>query len=124
MGVLNPFMCFFHSACHQLPQRSFSFNGQSLAVCHRCLGLYLGFWVGLVLLPHLHTLRSQILKTPRCELLCTLPLLLDVVITNSVWSRLATGMIATFPIAFLVEHTLEQLCSREYHALAAWRKAA
>jgi uncharacterized membrane protein len=36
----------FASVCHQLPERSFHVDGVSLAVCHRCLGAYLGLLVG------------------------------------------------------------------------------
>lgn len=32
----------FSWACHQIPERSFHVNGISLAVCHRCYGIYWG----------------------------------------------------------------------------------
>ena len=37
--------------CHQNEHRSFVIAGQSLAVCARCTGIYLGFFAGLLLMP-------------------------------------------------------------------------
>ena len=34
--------------CHQLPERSFFFDGQQLPVCARCTGLYASAMAGLV----------------------------------------------------------------------------
>ena len=51
LAVLPPFvsdplrvgiMLVFSPLCHQIPERSFHLHGASLAVCHRCLGIYLG----------------------------------------------------------------------------------
>jgi uncharacterized membrane protein len=36
----------FSIFCHQIPDRSYSLLGYSLPVCHRCLGIYLGLWLG------------------------------------------------------------------------------
>lgn len=41
----------FHSLCHQIPDRSFWINGQPMAVCSRCIGIYSGFALGWGLLP-------------------------------------------------------------------------
>lgn len=38
----------FALVCHQRPERSFSFFGGSVAVCSRCLGIYLGAALGLL----------------------------------------------------------------------------
>lgn len=35
-------MRFFSALCHQIPERSPHLHGVSLAVCHRCLGIYGG----------------------------------------------------------------------------------
>lgn len=35
-------MAAFSGVCHQLPERSPHLHGIPLAVCHRCLGIYLG----------------------------------------------------------------------------------
>lgn len=39
----------FSLVCHQRPERSFWICGAPIAVCSRCLGIYLGAAVGLVL---------------------------------------------------------------------------
>ena len=39
----------FAIVCHQRPERSFWISGGSMAVCSRCLGIYLGAAVGLLL---------------------------------------------------------------------------
>lgn len=41
----------FLNLCHQAPERSFWFNGQPMAVCSRCIGIYSGFTFGWLLLP-------------------------------------------------------------------------
>jgi uncharacterized membrane protein len=41
----------FHSLCHQIADRSFWINGQPMAVCSRCMGIYSGFALGWGLLP-------------------------------------------------------------------------
>ncbi|MDZ7658558.1 DUF2085 domain-containing protein [Fodinibius sp.] len=41
----------FYSLCHQIADRSFWINGQPMAVCSRCIGIYSGFALGWGLLP-------------------------------------------------------------------------
>lgn len=41
----------FSTLCHQLADRSFWINGQPMAVCSRCFGIYAGFLSGWLLLP-------------------------------------------------------------------------
>jgi uncharacterized membrane protein len=41
----------FNSLCHQMADRSFWINGQPMAVCSRCIGIYGGFALGWMLLP-------------------------------------------------------------------------
>lgn len=41
----------FSNLCHQHPARSFWINGQPMAVCSRCFGIYAGFAGGWFLLP-------------------------------------------------------------------------
>lgn len=40
----------FHQLCHQMAERSFAVNGIPLAICARCLGIFTGLWVALVVL--------------------------------------------------------------------------
>ena len=39
------YLC-FSRICHQAPGRVFTLSGYLLAVCHRCSGIYLGFFLG------------------------------------------------------------------------------
>jgi uncharacterized membrane protein len=41
----------FMQLCHQMPDRSFQINGQPMAVCSRCIGIYAGFLAGWLALP-------------------------------------------------------------------------
>lgn len=45
----------FFRMCHQDPNRSFWINGQPMAVCSRCIGIYTGFTLAWILLPFLST---------------------------------------------------------------------
>ena len=87
----------FSHLCHQDPQRSLSLAGVFLPVCTRCLALYLGGFLG-VLLAVLVRGRSEWLLGHRALLLGPLLLTgldagLDLVgVWNStLWSRVATG---------------------------------
>ena len=41
----------FGNICHQIPDRSFSFNGAQMAVNSRCFGVFTGLWIGWMLIP-------------------------------------------------------------------------
>ena len=89
----------FHLLCHQIPERSFALGGVSLAVCHRCTGIYLGLVLGVLALPAL-PLRRIVDK--RFEGLVLLVAVVPAAIdwggdvaglwTNTVMTRVATGL--------------------------------
>ena len=54
---------FFEFLCHQDPERSYRIAGISMAVCARCLGIYIAFAVGLLGSPILEPLISITRKT-------------------------------------------------------------
>lgn len=65
-----------HSVCHQLPERSFWVGGHYLPVCARDTGVYIGFFVGYLLL----SLRKKDACGPPnlwMTLLMTLPMIVD-----------------------------------------------
>jgi uncharacterized membrane protein len=93
---------FFRPVCHQQVDRSFSAYGHPLAVCHRCLGLYTGFWLGLLLLPRVRRPCGQLLARPRLLLVTLAPLAIDLAIGNTPASRFLTGAIAAAPTALFV----------------------
>ncbi len=104
---------FFDRICHQIPERSFWAFGHQLAVCHRCLGLYVGFAAGLLLLAHLPALTWRLLQRPRLLVLFVAPMLLDVVWpSNNFLTRFVSGFVATFPVGLLLWAAVEQLRQR------------
>jgi len=103
---------FFSPVCHQAPERSFAILGYSLAVCHRCSGIYFGFFLGsLIDLRWIH-------KSPRARrcwtLAAILPLVIDVLApysgiwTNTYLSRFATGFVFGILISSLLVRGLAE----------------
>ncbi len=55
----------FSSLCHQIPDRSFWINGQPMAVCSRCFGIYAGLaciWALIPLIPYSNDSSDTYLK--------------------------------------------------------------
>lgn len=100
---------FFSGICHQEADRCFQYRGMPLAVCARCLGLYLGFVFGLFGSILLTPFKRTLLAHPRLLIIFVLPMLADLVLPNNHWSRLLTGMAASFPVAFFVHQAVEQI---------------
>ncbi|MGZ7065839.1 MAG: DUF2085 domain-containing protein, partial [Candidatus Aminicenantales bacterium] len=50
-GAASFLYAVFAPVCHQIPSRCFHFRGFPLAVCGRCLGIYVGFFGGLASYP-------------------------------------------------------------------------
>jgi uncharacterized membrane protein len=67
----------FAPVCHQIPGRCFVLDGHPLAVCGRCLGIYVGFAAGLALYPVLRGFAKPALPSPRTFVLSILPLAVD-----------------------------------------------
>ncbi|HDJ23912.1 MAG TPA: DUF2085 domain-containing protein [Candidatus Aminicenantes bacterium] len=91
-GLFSPF-------CHQVPSRCFQLWGHSLAVCGRCTGIYLGFFLGLVIYPFFGGTTRPLLPHLFYLLLFSLPIGLDSLgnffhlWSTSTWVRLTTGLI-------------------------------
>ena len=102
---------FFSSICHQETERCFSLAGYPLGVCARCTGLYLGFWIGLIVLPHWRFLSYRLAEKPRIVLLFMLPMAVDVLLPgiNTHWSRLISGVLASFPVSIFVWWGISQI---------------
>jgi len=113
---------FFRPLCHQMPERSFSWLGEPLAVCHRCTGLYLGFFLGLLLAASVPRFRDFLVGRPRIIAVFALPLVIDVLLPNTPLSRFATGVLAASPIAFFVWLALDQLSDRLHGQLTQLRR--
>lgn len=102
----------FGLICHQLVERSFVTFGNPLPICHRCCGLYLGVWAGLILLPILPKAARQILRRPRMILWFWLPMGIDLIIHNTGGSRFVTGFLASLPLAPLLQAAWNQFPAR------------
>ncbi len=98
---------FFSGLCHQQPHRSFWVNGQPMAVCSRCFGIYSGFFIGLLAGPFLDKMipKSFLKKL----LLVTVILnIVDVVgniaglWSNTLLSRLALGFLMAISAGLLL----------------------
>ena len=104
---------FFSQVCHQIPERSFHWAGSQMAVCHRCLGIYVGFWLGALCWPWLGQLGQRLLYRPRLVLIPAALLLLNALTANSPFDRVVTGLLAGFPVALFVWIGFEQLFGPE-----------
>jgi uncharacterized membrane protein len=89
----------FAPVCHQIPERSFYLFGRPLAVCGRCLGIYLGFLFGTLLYPLGGRLTRIRLPQLRTFLVMSAPIAADTAANFlRLWSssnvlRLATGLL-------------------------------
>jgi uncharacterized membrane protein len=96
------------AVCHQIPERSFHLHGFALGVCSRCMGIYAGFVIGLMLYPFARSLREEALLQRRWLILAGLPLLVDFgggllgLFNNTFLSRAATGALAGSLAAFYI----------------------
>ena len=100
---------FFSGICHQQPDRCFLLKGLPMAVCARCFGLYAGFIPGLLASAYIPRFRNLMLGHPRLLILFVLPMLIDLLLPNTHWSRFITGMAASFPVAVFVHQAIDQI---------------
>jgi uncharacterized membrane protein len=104
--LIAPFLyLLYQPICHQMPERSFELWGHQAAACHRCVGLYAGFLVGLLMVPGWIGLRRVVARRPIVIVLFALPLVADVALWNHNvwWSRFFTGVVAAVPLALLAQ---------------------
>ena len=89
----------FAPVCHQDPGRTIFLWGAPLAVCARCLGIYLGFGLGLILYPFRRSFCSVQLPRLRSFIFASLPIAADFAANVlGLWStphlpRMFTGVI-------------------------------
>jgi uncharacterized membrane protein len=115
----------FSPVCHQVPGRCFAFHGHPLAVCGRCLGIYMGFAAGLILYPFIRGFSKLELPSARVFLLLTLPMALDGAAgILGIWAspirvRFATGVVwGTVLPFFFVTGLADLLLARRRRAAA------
>jgi uncharacterized membrane protein len=113
----------FSFICHQAPDRVFVVFGHPLAVCHRCCGIYWGFFLGAFLAnPWMH-------RSPRIRrnwvLAAAFPLAFDALAPfagfwlNTWWTRLLTGLLFGIVISSLLRQGIA-----EFIAETPWRRLA
>jgi uncharacterized membrane protein len=111
----------FSFICHQIPERSFIISGHSLAVCHRCFGIYLGLFLGSLIKNRIIHRSQQARRL--CVLIAIIPMLLDALLPFiGLWSstgisRFFTGLLFGSLISYLL------VCGvAEFLNEAPWRR--
>jgi uncharacterized membrane protein len=114
------YLC-FSCICHQLPGRVFTLLGFPLAVCHRCCGIYLGFFLGsFIRNPWMH--RSPAARR-KWILAALAPLAFDALApycglwTNTCGTRFLTGLVFGIIASSLLMQGLA-----EFIIEAPWRR--
>jgi len=106
----------FSGVCHQIPERSFIFAGFPFAVCHRCLGIYVGLLAGSLVKNRLVCRPSGI---RRCWIFASIaPLILDVllpftgIVDSTPLSRFLTGLLFGTMLSSLFLHGIRELLNK------------
>jgi uncharacterized membrane protein len=98
-GAASFLYAIFAPVCHQIPGRCFHFRGFPLAVCGRCLGIYVGFFGGLTVYPFVRGFTKLALPSVRLFVLLSLPAGIDFAgglvgaWTSPIWVRFGTGLV-------------------------------
>ena len=96
----------FSKTCHQLDSRSFHIAGIKLAVCSRCVSVYLAFFIGCLVYPIFKKLDNYKLPSLWFLLIPFVLLILDVgldlldIFDNTFLSRSITGGLIGFVLPF------------------------
>lgn len=113
----------FQHLCHQLPGRSFSIDGVPLAVCHRCIGVYVGLALGVLVLPVIRRRARQWARHDRWVLLAAvLPATIDWGgdmlgwWSNTVGTRVVTGLWLGIIVGIVFARSLALRPSSTAHA--------
>lgn len=100
----------FSPICHQIQSRSFFLFGYPLAVCTRCFGIYVGFFVGTGLFPFLKGFSNLNLPKTKIFIFMSLPIAFDFIgnllhfwVTPN-WLRFITGFLwgKILPFYFII----------------------
>jgi uncharacterized membrane protein len=104
----NLIYTFFSFICHQISSRSFHYHNEPLAVCARCLGVYFGLALGVLIYPFFRRL-NDLEPLPRIWLLLapvptTIDFLLGIlgVWENTHFSRFSTALFLGLGCAFFL----------------------
>ncbi|MDI9612420.1 MAG: DUF2085 domain-containing protein [Acidobacteriota bacterium] len=106
----------FSFFCHQLPGRSFTLAGLPLAACHRCVGIYLGLFAGIV--APVPGFSGSPRARRRWLLAALLPVLIDTALaraglwSGAHWSRTGSGVFLGYMISTLLMRALAESAAR------------
>jgi len=95
-SISRPVYKFYSTICHQYETHSLFLFGFKLAVCARCFGIYIGFFIGCVLCPLI--LKRRYLEDVSWWIIIGFPVLIDVVLDfvriyeSTLTTRLITGL--------------------------------
>ena len=111
---------FFELLCHQDTARSFTINGEQMAVCSRCLGIYTSFLIGILVMPFFALFRQIKYRYYFRFLITTIILNLVDVIGNfiNIWtntniSRFLLGILFGLSVAMLLSNDFFKKLTKE-----------
>ena len=108
----------FSKICHQKPERSFFLLGHPLAVCSRCIGLYVGFSISLLVYPFIRSLRTTTAPDRKWLFVAAVPMAVDIAVdVLGIWhnthsSRFISGLILGGAAVFYVIPGISELALR------------
>lgn len=112
----------FDILCHQSPERSFTLNGATMAVCSRCIGIYSAFFLGVGAMPLIARLDQTSTRFHLWVMIAiTLLNIVDVLINlsdiwnNSLYSRWLMGTLLGLSVTwYLTEEFFTQTLNKEF----------
>ena len=118
----------FTGLCHQNPARSFWIDGQPMAVCSRCFGVYLGLLIGWLSFPIAHLTGRRLPGSDTKILLAAIAInLVDVFVNmagfwqNTLVSRFILGIILGGAVIHCIVKLLIQHRKKGYYGYRKYR---
>lgn len=106
----------FHLLCHQDPARSFTISGVQMAVCTRCLGIYVMFMMGSLMIPVFAFLKPYLNISEKRWLIVAILLNLTDVLGNyfELWTN---TLISRFLLGSFLGLMLALILTNEYFTI-------
>ncbi|MBI1808193.1 MAG: DUF2085 domain-containing protein [Ignavibacteria bacterium] len=123
-SVSHVMYTFFSPICHQYDSRSLHIFGHKTPVCVRCLSIYIGFFIGVLVFPLFK--NKPVLHVHRWWAIALLPMVLDVLAdllgfhSGTLATRMATGLLfgviaGCIMLPALTEAISEYVFHRQHH---------
>lgn len=116
------YLC-FKLICHQIPERSYFIFDHQMPVCVRCLGIYTGLPIGLIIYPLFKRLNNTILPPFKYMWIFFAPILIDGTAqtfhfySSSHYIRLFTGIWISSGLIFWAMPLINQLFIKYFKLL-------